>query len=250
MVRAKLINAESGEGLWLGYHSYLDERVKSDASRYSLCYIKPLYNFIYQQVGCIVVNVANSFIENAISAGGLPKGSIFSFITEDGREITSGQIKKGYKISDQNFLKDIRQKNAKTEGSRYIKMSGKDYLLVFSKVDDAGSVLVCMIPKSEIMLNASHLKAISIYLVLASSVIAITMGLLIAYGFGKAIKNVNHALFNAGTGDLTCKIDIKRRDEFRVLGNSINELLHNMQDLIRKMTNTSGTVSCFGRGRI
>jgi methyl-accepting chemotaxis protein len=240
---AKLITPESEEGLWLGFHSYLDKMTKTDSSKYSLCYIKPFTNFIYQPIGCIVMNVSNRFIEDKISASGLPKGSIFSFITGDARENTSGEAQKGYKFSDQKDLKYIFQKSAKAEGSRYIKMSGKDYLLVYSKVDNAKSVLVCMIPKNKIMANANHLKTISIFMVFFASVIAITMGSIIAYGIGKTIKNVNHVLNNTGTGDLTGKTVIKRKDEFRILGNSINELLHNMQDLIRKMTNTSSTVS-------
>ncbi len=240
---AQFLSSESEEGIWLGFHSYLDEMIKSDSSKYSLCYIKPVYNFIYQPVGCIILNVTNGFIEDTISGSGLPEGSIFSFITSDGREITSGKIQEGHKISDQDYYKEILQTNTAAEGSRYIKMSGKDYLLVYSKIDIAGSVLVCAIPKSEIMASASHLKTISIILVLLASVIAISLGSFIAYGFGKTIKNVNLVLYKAGTGDLTCKIVIKRKDEFRILGNSINDLLNNMQNLILKMTNTSNTVS-------
>ena len=240
---AKLLNPDSEAGVWLGFHSYLDEMIKSDSTKYSLCYIKPVYNFIYQPVGCIILNVSNSFIEDTISGSGLPEGSIFSFVTSDGRVITSGKMPEGYKVTEQDYYKNIMKEGAATEGSSYFKMSGKDYLLVYSKIDIAGSVLVCAIPKVEIMASASHLKTISIILVLFASFIAISLGSFIAYGFGKTIKDVNLVLYKAGTGDLTCGTVIKRKDEFRVLGNSINDLLQNMQNLIRKMTNTSTTVS-------
>ena len=240
---AKLLDSESKKGLWLGFHPYLDELTGSDSSKYSLSYINPVYDILSQPIGCIVLNVSSDFIEDTLSGGGLPEGSILGFITGDGREITYGDIPEGYKISEQTYYKEVLQDGSSADGSNYIKMSGKDYLFVYSKLDTIGSVLVCSIPKSAIMAEANRLKMISFVMVLIASVIAIGLGTLIAYGFAKTIKDTNAILYKAGTGDLTCRTAIKRKDEFRILGNSINDLLHNMKNLILKMTNTSNTVS-------
>ena len=240
---AKQLNYESGNGIWLGYHPYLDELIKSDSSKYSVSYINPIYDILNKPIGCIVLNVSSDFVESTLSGSGLPEGSLAAFITGDGREIVYGDISEGYKIVDQTYYKKIFEDGASAEGSSYIKISGKDYLYIYSKLDSVGSTLVFAIPKHIIMAEANQLKMLSFVMVLIASVIAIGLGTVIAYGFARTIKDTNAILYKAGTGDLTGTITIKRKDEFRILGDSINDLFRNMKDLIMKMTKTSNTVS-------
>ena len=244
--------AANGEGatleenngiLWLGSHSYLDQISGGDESKYGISYISNFYNILGKPAGCVVLDIKYNYIYDTISQSGFPEGSALAFITNDGREITYGSVPEKYKFTDQDYYKKA-VKDLKTEsGSQYITINNQKYLFVFSKVDNSQSMLCSIIPNSVIVAQASKLKFITILLVILASVIAIALGTVIAYGFSNTIHKIIQILQKTKIGDLTAFTNVKRKDEFLILGKSINDVIGNIQNLIRKMSGTSASVT-------
>ena len=239
---ALMLNTEADK-VWMGKHPYLDSLTGMPESSYALSCIENLNNIFGTPIGCVVIDVSYDYINKTISDSGLPKGSIIAFITGDGREVVSGTIPTDYKFVDQTYYKDVLSKTDTTEGSKYIQFNGAKYLFTYSILDTSGSMLCSLTPNSVIVAKANEVKNITFFMVFMASIIAIALGTIIASGFSNTIHKVNAVLHKTETGDLTYYTSVKRKDEFRILGKSINDVIGSMQNLIRKMTGTGTTVS-------
>ncbi|MHB8127802.1 MAG: methyl-accepting chemotaxis protein [Mobilitalea sp.] len=238
-----LLSTDQSEGIWVGKNPYIDELTKTKSSNYALSYMKKMYSILMQPVGCIVLNVSYGYIEDTISESGFPKGSVVAFVTSDEKEIISGDVPEGFNLVEQSYYQNAIANQELVEGSQYIKFKGNDYLFIYSKLKTSQSVLCTLIPRSLIVAKANDVKNITLLMIIMASIIAISLGTYIANGFSTTIQKVNKVLHKTESGDLTCYSQIKRKDEFQVLGKSINDLIDGMQKLIRKMTGTSNTVS-------
>ena len=62
------------------------------------------------------------------------------------------------------------------------------------------------------------------------------------YSIYKAIRNATAVLEKAADGDLTGSVQMRRKDEFGILGISINSMISNMKVLLNKVDQVSGLV--------
>jgi methyl-accepting chemotaxis protein len=238
-----LLKAAGGDGIWIGNHPYLDDLSGSSGSSYALSYITYLNNIHLEPTGCIVIDVSYKFITDTISNSNFPDGTVVAFITGDSKEIISGTVPDGFKFTNQSYYQNTITDIEANDGSKYVTFNGKNYLFAYTKMDSNGSIVCSLIPESVIIKKADGVKYNTIFIVIFASIIAIVLGTFIASGFNKAILNVNGVLHKIESGDLTNYTRIKRKDEFQILGKSINDVIDSMHQLIRKMMGTSDTVS-------
>ena len=234
---------EAGGKIWIGKHPYIDEQSGISNSTYALSYMSYIYDYVNKPIGSIVVDVSYDYIMETISDSGFPDGSIVAFITGDGREIVSGIVPDNLLLQEQSYFKKLQAGSEGMEGSEYVTMNKEEYLFLYSKLDHSNITLCTLIPKSAIVAEANEVRNITILVIALAGIIAISSGSYMAYGFSHTIHKVNIVLHKAETGDLTSYTDIRRRDEFRILGKSINDVMDSMQKLIRKMISTGNTVS-------
>ena len=236
------LTQSGAKSVWISEHSYLDQVTGSPKSEYAMSYLCYIHNFINQPMGCMVINVSTKSIKEIIGNADLPKGSFIGFITNDGREVMTGDVVKGFRLSEQSFY----QSDAGSTGgnrSQYVKLEGRQYLYTFTKVGETGSSICTFVPKTEILAKANELKLVTIGLIVLAGVIAIALGGFIANGFSKTLNGVNGVLHQVEKGDLTTLTKVRRKDEFRTLGECINDVIRSMGSLIRQMKSSSDTVS-------
>jgi methyl-accepting chemotaxis protein len=238
-----LLGDSGTEGIWVGIHPYLDGLIGIKDSVYSLSYIRYLYSITNKPVGCLVIDISSKFIEDTLASSGFQPGSSLAFVTGDGREITSGDVPEGFHFVDQSYYQDAFSASDATDGSEYVTYQSKDYLFTYVKQDVSGTMLCALIPKSVIVAKANEMKDITILVAAIASILAIALGTYMANGFSNTIHKVNSVLTKTEAGDLTCYTSIKRKDEFHILGKSINDVIAGMQKLIRKMIGTSDIVT-------
>jgi methyl-accepting chemotaxis protein len=231
------------EELWIGTHPYLDEQAVSNNKGYAISYLRYLYNAGKKPIGCIVLDVSYDYVYNTLAESGFPEGSVTAFISGDGREIVNGDLPEGYKFAEQNYYTKALEDGSIAEGREYIKVKDKEYLFVYSKLESSKSLLCAIIPKSVIVEEANAVKNITFIVVVIASIIAIALGSYMAFGFSDSIHKINDVLHRTEAGDLTCYTKINRKDEFKILSKSINDVIDSMLKLIRRVAGTSNTVS-------
>ncbi len=237
-----ILKASGAEGVWMGSHPYLDGLSGSKDTTYSFSYISNLKGSGGKPIGSIVLDVDNNYVKDTVSGSGFPSGSVVVFISGDGREIISGVVPEGFRFTEQTYYQKAVAERI-TEGNEYVTFNEGKYLFTYSKIESSGSMLCSVIPEKIIVAKANEVKKITLMVVILASIIAIALGTFIANGFSSSIHKVNNVLNMTEQGDLTHYTSIKRRDEFRILGKCINDVIDSMQKLIRKMTGTSATVS-------
>lgn len=233
--------------VWVGTHPFIDDKFQTKESEYSLSVIKKITDssgFSGQggkAIGYIVTDVTMDAIKNVLKEFDWGEGSISGFITSDGREIVSIDKNENVFLS-QNFYEDAI-KSVKKTGADYVTYEGAQYLYIYSKIDSVGALVCGLIPKSIIIKQASDIKQLTVMLVIFACIVAIIIGTIMAAGIDRTIKIMVKALSKAAAGDLTTNITVKRKDEFRVLADTVNYMIHSMKLLIKEVSNVSDTVT-------
>ncbi|MEG2440886.1 MAG: methyl-accepting chemotaxis protein [Acetivibrio sp.] len=237
---------DSGKSsIWLGNHDTIDGESKIKTKEtYALSCIKIMNGITTKEIGYVIIDVKPEFIKQALSDCKLPEGSIAALVTGDGREIypDDEEIPEGFSFTGEGFV-EANSEN----GSRYVKYNGKQYLFLYSKVETGNSYVYALVPKAAITKQAADVKNLTILIVVIATIIAILCGIILASGIGSTIHKINKVLDKTAKGDLTVKAAVKRRDEFRVLGDSINNMIDSMKHLIFQMTGVSLHVSSSAR---
>jgi len=228
------------KGIWLGEHPYIDRITSSKKTDYAFSYVSHIKNVINEPIGCLVINVSAKYIQELIADVDLPAGSFAGFITSDGREFLAGDAVQDFVLSEQPFFRSGDEDITKSE---YVNLAGRQYLYTYVKNTESGSIVCTFVPKSEILSKANELKSITILLVIVTALIAIVLGVVIAQGYSKTLNGINSVLNKVEKGDLTSLTEVKRKDEFLVLGKCINDVIKGMGRLIKQMKNSSDTVS-------
>lgn len=134
-------------------------------------------------------------------------------------------------ISDKQDYNDILQA-VDVEGSDNIIYGGKDHLMCFSYIGNLGCVLVGLVPETTIQEQTNSIKVLTFIIVLVASFAAIGVGTLMAADMSSNIKKIIKSTKQAAMGDLTLRVNTKRRDEFQDLSDSINEMIESVSGLI------------------
>ena len=237
---AILIDNNEKTNRWSGYHEFIDEHLETPKDRYAMSLSKEFLNITARPIGYLFMDVSMSSITESLNTLELPENSYVALISQDGREITpSGNAEEPIFTT----LAEYQSINTETD-NKHLKVNykGESYEFIYAQVGDTGALVATMIPSSYLQEQSSSIKNLTFIFVLVATIIAVSIGVFIAYDYGKAITNMIRTLTKASDGDLTVSVEQNRKDEFGVLTNSINSMIENMKELINKATRVGQTV--------
>ncbi|MFA9465499.1 MAG: methyl-accepting chemotaxis protein [Velocimicrobium sp.] len=237
----KKIQASGVNYNFFGYHDTIDEDAKVTSDTYSLSCIGTLNAIGKKGIGYIIIDISPEFIQQALADSNLPEGSICALVTPDGRELYADAktIPEGFSFAGQGFTEE----GAAESGYHYVNYNGKEYLFLYSPLATGDAYVYSLVPKQFILKQAQAVKNLTILMVVIGTIIAVFCGILLASGIGGTIHKINTVLKKVAEGDLSVNAKIKRNDEFKILGDSINHTITSMKQLIYQMAGVSGNVS-------
>jgi methyl-accepting chemotaxis protein len=231
---SKLFKSSDESQIWIGTHPFLDSIFPEQAKKYSLTYIKKMNNLGFKEIGYIIIDVSENFIKDILNKTDFGDNSITGLATQDEKQILTGKFSDDFNITKQPFY--TKAMNNKTElDSFYVTFQNESYLFIYSKLKESNSLLFTLIPKTEVIKQAENVKVITLIIVLLTSFIALIIGFILSNGIGKTIHRTNKTLALISTGNLNVDARIKRKDEFHILGSSINHMIESMKSLISSM---------------
>lgn len=229
-------------GLWLGENRILDEYLETTPNDYAIRFIIHMS----KAPGLIVVDVNKQKVNDILATVDYDESGILAFVTPDGKEIISG--KNSSDNSDEKifygaeFYQSALEAEAKS-GAEYVNYKGKSHLFTYAKLGNTGAMVCSLMPNSYITRQARNIglgtAVISIIAIAAATFTAIV----ISRGIGKVFNDIITKLKAAAKGDLTVTFETKRKDEFSILVNEIQNTFSNMKELIRHVTAMSADVS-------
>lgn len=238
---ADIINSTE-TSFWKGGHPFLDSQFPDFEKKYCLTLIRKLNNTGYKKIGYVIIDIDKTFVMDTLKKANFGDQSMTGLVTSDGNAVISGDVAEGFDITKESFYqKAIESKDE--QGAEYVSHQGREYLFVFSKLSIGNTTVFSLIPKTEVVKQADSMKLITIIIVIITSLIAMAVGILISNGISSTIHKTNQKLSLVAAGDLTVDAAIHRKDEFHVLGKSINHMLSSMRALIEKMQGVSKTTA-------
>lgn len=228
---------------WIGLHPVVDKGTNQRPEFYSASYIRTFY----KGEGYIVIDLLTSMVMDVLDNSIASDKSIVAFVSPDGRETIATGKDKDLSLSEGETIfagKDFYEKAEKKEattGEEYV--NGGKTLFVYAKIGDTGAMICTLIPKSDILSGLNVVRTLTIVFMLASFVIAVFIGLLLSTDIGKALNKFSKTFKRMSAGDLTVRVDSKRKDEFGALSHDMDDTLDKIQALIADMKNFGHNVS-------
>lgn len=195
-----------------------------------------------KDVGFLILEMRPEVISGLLGELDLGKDSIIALIAQDLNEIEKDPLPKGaQKVAETDFYLQMLQ-TVEESGQADVVYNGRTYWMCYYHIGSIGNTMMSLIPITTMLEEASQIKNITIAVVVVVTIIVILIGSIMAFGMTKAMKKIMASVDKAAKGDLTVSIQNKRRDEFGILSERINEMLTSMRALIISVQDASKEV--------
>jgi methyl-accepting chemotaxis protein len=233
----RLISSSTARYLWIGKHSFLDEKLNNTQVNYSMSIIRKMS----ENNGFIIIDVAKKVLTDTMSGINLGEGSIVGLVTEDGMEalVDREEIDLFSSLPYYTEAKDSGEDN----GLSYESYDGKSYLFLYSKLGSSNAMLCALVPQSTILNKMQSIRILTLLFVSAACVLSGALGSILATRIGKEIGKLSRSIEAAAGGDLTARFETTRRDEFLILSRSLTDMVAGMRGLIEKVAAVGNTVN-------
>ncbi len=222
--------------IWSGEDSYLDEKLDTKSTKYSLRLIRNITSIN----GIIVIDIGSDIMKSTLSNIEMDQSGILGIVTADSKEILLKDSDKAV-FSDQTFYKEALA-SGELSGSKYVNYEGHKYLFMYAKIGRSGAMICSLVSQRTILKQAADMRQFSVIIIVIVCFVALFTAVMITNGMNKAIKGIIKLLKKASTGDLTAQFHSKRRDEFKMLMDEIQNTLSNMKGLIYGVKTLSNAV--------
>ena len=225
---------------WFGNQSDADEALRTDSGEYGI----RLARHFNTSKTIMLVDVDISVLMNTLDSLDVGEDGYIGLVTSDGTEVmsdTSEELGEAVFI-DKDFYADAKA-SEDAEGSQYVTYKGQEYLFLYNKLDGRDAMICALISKDNITRQTADIKQLTVFIVLISCVIAIVLASFFANGIGKTIGLINKKLKQVSGGDLTVQVETKRKDEFKLLAEGINNMIFHMREIVSDVNEVSGELT-------
>lgn len=222
---------------WFGSQPEVDKALNTTSDKYGIRMVRHLQG----SKTIMIVDFKKDVILESLSSLNAGKDSVVGLVTQDGNELLTNEA--FHEDQSPVFTTMDFYQNALTSqedsGAFDVTDNGKAYLFLYHKMPNQGAMVCTLIPKSYILAQVQNIRNITIILVIISSLLAIILGTYLASGMEAAIGNITHQLRKISKGDLTTEVKTKRKDEFKLLAQGINDMTSSMKSLIQNVNSVS-----------
>lgn len=231
---------------WIDNHELLDTHLEAESRDYIMAYQQYSQNKAF----AVVFDIKADAIYEQLTSIDLGEGSIVGLVTENGREVIFENVKEGEEgivtegetvFFDKDFYQEIIGQEEECGANQVTFHRGK-YLFIYSKSDVNHSSICALVPMKTVIGQAERIKLITIALVILAGIISSVIGIFIAYGIQKNMKNISGCLDKVAKGDLTVKVFANGNDEFKSLARSTANMVHNNKKLVQKVSNATSSL--------
>ncbi|QEK11560.1 methyl-accepting chemotaxis protein [Crassaminicella thermophila] len=209
--------------------------------------------------GDVVITVAKTVIDNDKVIGVIGVDINLRLLSENLSKITIGN--EGYiYVTDKNGIMiahpnkeligkdDFRklsiweQAHSKKSGFFEYLFKGRNKFAVFYTNPITGWKIVASMDHDELLTDTNVIKHFTIFGIFIGIIVAVILSLFIARNISKPLNRVKEVIQIASKGDLTVRVPISSNDELGQIGESFNEMLINIGNLIKNVKSASHTV--------
>jgi methyl-accepting chemotaxis protein len=146
-------------------------------------------------------------------------------------------------LADLSTLAPVKAAIAGQAGVTVYEFKGSDRLAGYSFVPLSRWGVVAQQPMAEAMAGATKVRTTGMVFTLVSILLAILAGMYVAGRLTSPLRHMVDATEKLAAGDLTVKVNVASRDEIGQLAQAFNNMVDNLQRLIRGVIGTADQVA-------
>ncbi len=195
------------------------------------------------QPAIMMINISSDFIRDTMQSLDPGEGGYVSLITSDGKEFYADaeNIPAKTLVYGTDFYKDAVE-NENMTGNEMVKIDGKEYMFVYSKLETGGVMITALVPSKKLLEQSADIQKMTTILTIICAIVALAMGTLISRQMSGTIQYIMRQLRKVAKGDLTVHLKSKRKDEFGLLCDGVNDTVGHVKSLIRDVNDVSQQV--------
>ena len=221
---------------WATSRPTLDTLIKPN---YGLTLERQFYANSTKSCGYLILDIDKNMVTQPIMDLDLGEGSVVALIAPDGGEINNAEDGDTY-FTGQDFFEELLANEELIDGYEYV--HGGDRLFIYSKLE-SGFTVCALVPKSIITAQASSILIVTVIVVIIAFIIALGVGGVLALGIDTSIHVIMKKLGEVADGDLTAHVRVRRKDEFAVLADSINNMITKTKEMVENSKKISSQVN-------
>ncbi len=234
------VKEQSSSWFVFGYDADADAGVDASMGDYAIRIAKKFG----EQKAILLINMDTKFLRSALQSLDPGAGGCVAFVTADGSEFYAdeNQVEETPIFYGTDYYTKAMEDEA-VSGVSNVNVKGQNFILVYSKLEIGGAVIMALIPESILLAKSAGIKQISLVLVLVSVVLAILFGVVMTRTLTGTIRYIMNQLKKVAQGDLTVKLKSKSKDEFALLCDSINDMVEQVKLLIENVNEVSARLT-------
>ena len=215
-------------------------------------YVIYAHNYTDSNGDSIVLSLAKAVRDRK----GLPIGYVIVEIYKnqllDIFDNVSNDLSMNFMLLDQNFYTVTNLINPKLEGNFYnppfrkqvgfkgsgtiiAKTNAKQSLISFQTSKSTKFITMGILPLDAVMQYENFIKMVTLFAFLASLIVCLVLALLLARNISQPIESLVTQMKQVEDGDLNAQVNFKRWDELGLLGQSFNNMVVRIKDLLGKV---------------
>jgi methyl-accepting chemotaxis protein len=247
----KFLIANPMKTLWDGQDEYLDEKLQTGQRDYSMRLIRGFGKLD----SVLIIDIKAEAVNRILADLSIDPSGILALVTPDGREIinrskeeatdqkpvTEAAASTEPLFTGESFYQEALASEA-ANGAKEVEYKGVPHLFLYSKIGDTGAMICVLMPQSTIEKQADSIKQLTILIVVIACILAIITAALLSQDIDKTIRGINKRLRQAAKGDFTVQFSSKRKDEFHILTEELQQTFSNVSELVTKVKHSSSEV--------
>jgi two-component system, sensor histidine kinase YesM len=225
------IQQSDGGTVWFGMQKrgFLnDEGV--DRNKYILTVGKKVFNLRNGSIlGSLVLNETEETISSIYKGLKLGQTGRYYIINKEGVIVSSQSSTDIMTPIDPGIAKLC---DAKDAGNSIAKINGKSYLIVFSSYQKLNWKVVGVVPLEELTSESGRITIAILTTAAVCLLLSLLASILLSNVISKPISEITLFTKNVGKDGFATRFDVNSRDEVGQLGNGLNDMISNINQLI------------------
>lgn len=227
---------------WHTSHPYVDQQLEIDPQDYALSCSRRIVSGDVQSV--VIIDISTESVRNLLNQLDFGEGSQISYITQDGKEISTGDT---ITMAGTDFYEQGKGQ-AENGYAAYIDYDGASYYFMMYPSAVAGGYVCALVPERVITENSKDIRDITVILVFIACVVALVISSITIRSIGRNIQRSVKRLDRVAQGELLEEAvrENNRKTEFGRLHMAICTTVHRMRELVETVKDMIGQVQAAG----
>lgn len=226
------LSENSKAAFWSINNTKIDQLLGIKSEEYCLRFI---HGFKTSKA-CIVVDISSSEVKSILEKLDLGEGTNLMFVTADEKEVVAYEVEEDLiktMLSEPFYQESI--KSDEDAGHEKVVWNDKEYIYFYNKIKDTGAMLCGLVPYDSLLTQVDGIKKLTVSLIVVACITSLIIAFTLLRRIQDGVHKINEHLTIISNGHLDRRLNLKRRDEFSLIGAGINEMTYKMQDLIYKV---------------